>query len=313
MPDGTLNVARLVERAKANEPLPEGHLLVESSSEATATSQDPALAASTLAGKINTSDRYLTPTRSDAPVHAIVKTTRNPFADMITVGRALNNDIIISDGGISKFHGYLRVTGAEVRYHDAGSTNGSRVDGRAVGREGIILSTMSRVELGPTKQLVFIARDEVRGWLSALSGVGAPVAAKPIARKEEDPSAATHKMPSPLGPPVDPSALVTQREVVGSLARETIEVILGRLATEKWSGRLEASVHGGPRIEVALVGGKVGGFRCNGKPGTPRDLARVMAATAGMYLLRKNAASYDLDGQGWLGPVPSLLQEARSV
>src|SRR5687768_13983669 len=53
----------------------------------------------------------------------------NAFADMITIGRAANNDIVLPDGAISKFHCYVRRVGNEWRLTDAKSTNGTVVRG----------------------------------------------------------------------------------------------------------------------------------------------------------------------------------------
>jgi hypothetical protein len=316
-----LTVGLLIERVIAGKPLPKAHLLVETQVEPTNAQEQAALASSTLVGnKKKPLESLLMPNRTDTRVYQIEKSTRNPFSDMVTIGRALNNDIIIGDVGISKFHGYVRITGNEVRFHDAGSTNGSRVDGRAVGREGATLTTMARIELGPARQLVFVARDEIGSWLDTMSGMKLTPPPKPapttgrIAPKPTDPDPTpTSLHGSPLSTRMDPSALATQREVVGSLSRESIDVLLVRLAAEKWSGRIEASVPSGPRIEIALSSGSVGGFLCNGNPGTPGDLARVMASVAGMYLLRKGARTRDLDGTGWIGPVATLLQEARGA
>jgi hypothetical protein len=322
-----LTVGQLIERVIAGKPLPKAHLLVETQIEPTNPAQEQALASSTLVGsKKKPLESLLMPNRTDTRVYAVEKSTRNPFSDMVTIGRALNNDIIIGDVGISKFHGYVRITGNEVRFHDAGSTNGSRVDGRPVGREGACLTTMARIELGPARQLVFVARDEIGSWLDTMSGMKLTPPTKPAPPTERnspttrfgprptDPDPTPPSLQgSPLSTRMDPSALATQREVGGSLSRESIDVLLARLAAEKWSGRVEASVPSGPRIEIGLSSGSVGGFVCNSGPGTPRDLARVMASATGMYLLRKGARTRDLDGTGWTGPVDALLQQAREA
>ena len=54
----------------------------------------------------------------------------NPFAMMITIGRALNNDIHIPGKDISKFHAYLSRNGSDWQVTDAGSTNGTFVAGQ---------------------------------------------------------------------------------------------------------------------------------------------------------------------------------------
>ncbi len=41
-------------------------------------------------------------------VIVVAKTTRNPFAGIITVGRAKNNDIILAATSVSKVHAYLK-------------------------------------------------------------------------------------------------------------------------------------------------------------------------------------------------------------
>lgn len=41
-------------------------------------------------------------------------TGRSPFPRMITVGRTKNNDIILSDVGVSKFHAYFREEGGKL-------------------------------------------------------------------------------------------------------------------------------------------------------------------------------------------------------
>ena len=53
----------------------------------------------------------------------------NPFAMMITIGRAPNNDIVIPGNDISKFHAFLCQQGTEWTISDGGSTNGTFVEG----------------------------------------------------------------------------------------------------------------------------------------------------------------------------------------
>lgn len=74
----------------------------------------------------------------------------NPFAMMITLGRAPNNDIEVASGDISKFHAYLTQIGTEWRLADAGSSFGTFVDGERLRQsvptpihEGSVLSFAS--------------------------------------------------------------------------------------------------------------------------------------------------------------------------
>lgn len=53
----------------------------------------------------------------------------NPFKHMVTIGRADTNDIQVRAGEVSKFHAYLTVEAGGVTLVDAGSTNGTSVDG----------------------------------------------------------------------------------------------------------------------------------------------------------------------------------------
>lgn len=53
----------------------------------------------------------------------------NPFGLMITIGRAANNDIVVEDAGVSKFHAYLHRSPGGWSLTDARSLNGTWVDG----------------------------------------------------------------------------------------------------------------------------------------------------------------------------------------
>lgn len=49
-----------------------------------------------------------------------------------TVGRALDNDVVLESGDISRHHARLEYARGEVRVLDLGSTNGTRINGRRV-------------------------------------------------------------------------------------------------------------------------------------------------------------------------------------
>lgn len=55
----------------------------------------------------------------------VVKRAANAFSMMVTVGRAENNDILIRNGKVSKFHAYFNQTGGSWSLTDANSSNGS--------------------------------------------------------------------------------------------------------------------------------------------------------------------------------------------
>ena len=59
----------------------------------------------------------------------IAKQASNAFSMMVTVGRAENNDIIIRNGKVSKFHAYFNETGSDWFITDGNSSNGTFVNG----------------------------------------------------------------------------------------------------------------------------------------------------------------------------------------
>jgi hypothetical protein len=65
-----------------------------------------------------------------------VKKVQPSFPSMITVGRTQNNDLVIEDGEISKFHAFFRVSPSGVELADAGSRNGTFVQQRRLEPKG---------------------------------------------------------------------------------------------------------------------------------------------------------------------------------
>jgi hypothetical protein len=79
----------------------------------------------------------------------------NPYRWMITLGRTLSNDIVLPDISISKLHAWIRRGTDEARFTvtDAGSRNGTFVDGVALRGESSPLSFGSRLRLGRVEML----------------------------------------------------------------------------------------------------------------------------------------------------------------
>ena len=75
----------------------------------------------------------------------------------LTIGRAADNDLALADGRVSRHH--ARITGRRgtLVYTDLGSTNGSRVNGAAVGE--LVLGAGDRIELGDTVLVVEVTGD----------------------------------------------------------------------------------------------------------------------------------------------------------
>src|SRR5262245_41103470 len=64
----------------------------------------------------------------EGPLVLAVRKVHDTFPDMITVGRTRNNDVVLHDVQVSKFHAYFRLLGGgRVELLDAGSANGTRV------------------------------------------------------------------------------------------------------------------------------------------------------------------------------------------
>jgi len=58
------------------------------------------------------------------------------FPSMITVGRTDNNDLVVSDEQVSKFHAFFRLVGDRVELSDAGSRNGTFVGSKRLEARG---------------------------------------------------------------------------------------------------------------------------------------------------------------------------------
>lgn len=72
----------------------------------------------------------LTPVDPDQEVLPVVKSDRNPFAGIITVGRAQNNDVILGSVQVSKVHAFIRQRGDEWIISDNSSKNGTLLRGQ---------------------------------------------------------------------------------------------------------------------------------------------------------------------------------------
>jgi pSer/pThr/pTyr-binding forkhead associated (FHA) protein len=74
---------------------------------------------------------------SRKPIVLGVRKTQEVFPHMITIGRTRNNDVVIADVLVSKFHAFFR-RGPDGAWElsDAGSANGTRVAGVELERRG---------------------------------------------------------------------------------------------------------------------------------------------------------------------------------
>lgn len=92
-------------------------------------------------------------------VYPVVRSGRS-VGHLVAVGRTSNNDIVIPDLSVSRFHAFIKPVG-EGRFHiqDAKSTNGSTVNGISVPAQGqgpsVELKSGDNLQLGQV-QLTFL-------------------------------------------------------------------------------------------------------------------------------------------------------------
>lgn len=72
------------------------------------------------------------PTSHEGGVLRLTKDGGGSGSAMITLGRTNNNDLVLPDERVSKFHGYFQKSGEVWTFTDAGSTNGTCIDGNPI-------------------------------------------------------------------------------------------------------------------------------------------------------------------------------------
>ena len=90
------------------------------------------------------------PRPASEPIILAVLKVKDVFPNMITVGRTNNNDIVLKDISISRFHAVFNLVGDQVKLSDAGSRNGTYVDSHELGTRApaIVVDLRSRVRFG---------------------------------------------------------------------------------------------------------------------------------------------------------------------
>ncbi len=93
-------------------------------------------------------------------VHPLAKKPGASFPDRITIGRTPNNDIVIVDHSVSRFHAYLRFDGKEWLVADAGSKNGSWLGSAGLeARKERKLTSKAVVRIGDVDLTFYLAND----------------------------------------------------------------------------------------------------------------------------------------------------------
>lgn len=88
-----------------------------------------------------------TPERGGRPLVLPLRKVQSTFPSMITVGRTENNDLVVPDEQVSKFHAFFRLVGERVDIADAGSRNGTFVAGRRIESRGASVPLPARGQL----------------------------------------------------------------------------------------------------------------------------------------------------------------------
>lgn len=100
-----------------------------------------------------------------------VMRTERSVGHLVTVGRTANNDVVIPDLSVSRFHAFLKVaSGGAFQIQDANSTNGTSVNGHPVASQGngapTDLKSGDNVRLGQV-ELTFLGARELREFVKA--------------------------------------------------------------------------------------------------------------------------------------------------
>ena len=65
----------------------------------------------------------------------------------LSIGRTPDNDVILTDPGVSRHHAYIRVRGQEAWLYDRGSANGTWLNGERIA-EPRLLKPGDRIQVG---------------------------------------------------------------------------------------------------------------------------------------------------------------------
>jgi hypothetical protein len=128
----------------------------------------------TIARMMTAGSAFVQPSTSmvhpEARVVWLVKSDRNPFEGMITVGRARNNDLILAHPEISKVHAIFQEDGDWWLIEDR-SSNGTFLDGtRLPARELRQVNDGSRVRFGDVASVRFFEPESFYQFCSLVRG-----------------------------------------------------------------------------------------------------------------------------------------------
>ncbi|MDX2093856.1 MAG: FHA domain-containing protein [Kofleriaceae bacterium] len=102
-------------------------------------------------------------------LYPLAKKAGASFPDRITIGRTSNNDIVIADHSVSRLHAYMKQDGRHWVVADAGSKNGSSLEGEALlARKERPLGSKTRLRLGDVDLTFYLTTD----LFAVLGGIG---------------------------------------------------------------------------------------------------------------------------------------------
>jgi pSer/pThr/pTyr-binding forkhead associated (FHA) protein len=98
----------------------------------------------------------------------LVKRPGNLFPQMITVGRAMNNDVLFLLDTVSKFHGYFTTREGPWEFTDQRSSNGTTVNGAKLPEgKSRVLADGDRLSFGGTIEVAFLLPESLHAKLLA--------------------------------------------------------------------------------------------------------------------------------------------------
>jgi pSer/pThr/pTyr-binding forkhead associated (FHA) protein/tetratricopeptide (TPR) repeat protein len=127
----------------------------------------------------------------------------------LKIGRHDSNDLVLTEGGVSRQHARLFVEGGKVLVEDLGSSNGTYVDGERVS-EAVALTPQSQLAVGDYELKL---KGGARGANGARKGgkSGSAAAVAPALGSDEGAPRATRALPS-VKPARPPGAQLAKRE-----------------------------------------------------------------------------------------------------
>lgn len=94
---------------------------------------------------------------AEAAVYPVLKRSSTFFPTTILVGRASSNDVVLDHPSVSKLHARLRLTDHGFWVEDAGSQNGSSLDGEPI-TEPVVAEPGDQLQFGDLAFLVLDSR-----------------------------------------------------------------------------------------------------------------------------------------------------------